>query len=314
MRLLLNAIDEIVLDETPNPAPGPGEVEVEIEAATVNPSDLKLAAGKYGYRPEFPFPLGTEGVGRVVAAGTDEALVGRRVLVVPNYQQGTWADRITTKAANVVPIGDEGDPLQLAMVGVNPLTAQLALTKYVDLRPGDWIGQNLGNSAVGQAVTALAKRAGLRTLSVVRRPEAAEGLESDVVLVDGPELADQIAAAVGEDRLRLVLDGTGDATVVALAQSTELDGTVVSYSSVTGQLPPVGLGDYIYRQLRLAGLWIINWTTTAPRAELEQTYGELARLTADGVLRTHVEATYSLPDYKHAIEHAQQKGKILFRP
>lgn len=45
---------------------------------------------------------------------------------------------------------DEGDPAQLAMAGINPLTAYLALNKYVDLRPGQWFGQNLENSGVGR--------------------------------------------------------------------------------------------------------------------------------------------------------------------
>ncbi|MEU4195929.1 zinc-dependent alcohol dehydrogenase family protein [Kribbella sp. NPDC026611] len=316
MKLVLKDLNTVVLDDGPTPSPAFGEVTVAIEAATVNPSDLKLAAGTYGYRPELPFAVGTEGVGRVtgVGPGTDPDLAGQRVLIVPNYEQGTWADELVTKATNVIPIPDTGDPLQLATVGVNPLTAHLALTRYVDLQPGDWVGQNLGNSAVGKAVIALAKHAGFRTLSVVRRPEAAEGLESDVVVVDGNDLAERIRSELGGDQLRLVLDGTGDHTTAALAQSAELNGTVVSYSSVTGQMPPVGLGDYIYRQLRLTGLWIMNWTRTAPYAELAETYGELARLTNDGVLRTRIEATYPLAAYAEALEHAERAGKILFRP
>jgi NADPH:quinone reductase-like Zn-dependent oxidoreductase len=315
MKLVLKALDTIVLDTDAGTAVGPDDVLVAIEAATINPSDWNLAAGKYGYRPELPFDLGTEGVGRVVEAGSSAAvLAGRRVLMVPNYEQGTWADLVVVKAANVIPIPDEGDPLQLAMAGINPLTAHQALTRYVDLKPGDWVGQNRGNSAVGQSVAALAKHAGLRTLTVVRRPEAAEGLQSDVVVVDGPDLAERIKAELGGDQLRLVVDGTGDQTAAALAEATELNGTMVSYSSVTGRTPSVGLGDYIYRQLRLIGLWMITWTRTAPPAELAETYGELVRLTNDGVLRTHVEATYPLGEYAAALEHAERAGKILFRP
>lgn len=314
----LGSVANVVLD-TSAEVVGPDQVLVAIEAATVNPSDLKLAEGKYGHRPQLPFAIGTEGVGRVTEVGSaaDPSLLGRRVLIVPNYEQGAWADRVAVKAANVVPIPDAGDPLQLAMVGVNPLTAYFALTRYVDLKPGDWIGQNLGNSAVGQYVTQLARHAGVRTLSVVRRPEAAEGLESDLVLVDGDDLADRIKAELGDNQLRLVVDGAGDSTVGALAQATELGGTVVVYSTVTGQPPQVGVRDTIYRDLTTAGFWIINWTRTASQAELETTYGELARLTAEGVLHARVEATYALEEYAKALQHAEQPartGKILFRP
>ncbi|MEU4289204.1 zinc-dependent alcohol dehydrogenase family protein [Kribbella sp. NPDC026596] len=316
MQLILKALGDVlenaVLDHDPDLTVGPDEVLVRIEAATINPVDSMLASGNYGYRIEVPFALGSEGVGRVVEGSAE--LLGRRVLILPNYEQGTWAEQVVVKAANVIPIPDEGDPLQLAMLGINPLTAHLALTKYVDLKPGDWIGQNLGNSAVGQYAAALAKHAGLKVLSVVRRPVA---LDADAVVVDGGDLAERIEAELGDNRLKLVLDGTGDATVGALAQATEFEGTVVSYSSVTGEPPAIGLGDHIYRQLRLTGLWIVNWLTTAPRAELERTYGDLARLVVDGVLRVRVEATYSLGEYAQALEHARRPGrdgKVLFRP
>ena len=98
------------------------------------------------------------------------------MLIVPNYEQGTWADRVVVAAKNVVTITEEGDPLQLAMVGINLLTAHLALTKYVELKPGDWIGFNLGNSGVGQYVIGLAKQAGLKTAG--RRTPGFSGGES----------------------------------------------------------------------------------------------------------------------------------------
>jgi len=316
MKLVLKEIGEvanIVADESVVTA-GPGEVLVTIEAATVNPSDLKLAEGKYGYRPrQLPFAIGTEGIGRVTGPADSEWL-GKRVLIVPNYEQGTWADVVAVKTANLIELPEEGDALQLATVGVNPLTAYLAL-KQVDLKPGDWVGQNLGNSAGGRATIQLARHAGLRTLSVVRRPEAAAGLDSDVVLVDGPDLPERIKSELGGEQLRLVLDGTGDATTTALASAAELGGTVVTYSSVTGQTPPVGYRDIIYRELRIAGLWIINWTTTAARAELESVYGELVRLTVDGVLSTEVAATYPVAEYAKALQHATRGGgKVLFTP
>jgi trans-2-enoyl-CoA reductase len=70
------------------PEPGPGEVFVAMEAAAINPSDLRLARGAYGIRPVLPFPMGTDGVGRVSRAGigVDTLLVGKRVLIVPNSE------------------------------------------------------------------------------------------------------------------------------------------------------------------------------------------------------------------------------------
>jgi NADPH:quinone reductase-like Zn-dependent oxidoreductase len=49
--------------------PAAGEVVIEVEASPINPYDLLLIAGGYGYRPRLPAIMGTERVGRVVAVG-----------------------------------------------------------------------------------------------------------------------------------------------------------------------------------------------------------------------------------------------------
>lgn len=325
-QLILTAIGDIdetaVLETAPDLTVGPDDVLLTVEAAPINPVDFMIASGQYGFQAQPPFQLGTEGVARVAAAGSsvDQAAVGRRVLVIPNYEQGLWGDQVVVPFRNVVLIPEGGDVEQLSMVAVNPLTAQLLLTKFVDLKPGDWIGQNLGNSAVGQSVIALAKRAGVRTLSVVRREEAAEQLRAagaDLVVVDGNDLAERIKTALAGNELKLVLDGTGDASAGALAQAVEFGGTVATYSSVTGAPSQVGLGDSIYRQVSVRGIWIPNWFRDASREEVENTLVELAELVADGTLRLQVDASYPVAEYRKALDHARQPGrtgKILFRP
>ncbi|SNT10246.1 NADPH:quinone reductase [Streptosporangium subroseum] len=312
--------DNVRLEKNPDLTIDAGDLLVAIEAAPVNPTDFLLANGWYGVQPEIPSTLGSEGVGRVLEAGSvsNRELVGKRVVILPTYEQGTWSDRVVVPARNVVVVPEDADALQLSMLAINPATAHILLNRYVDLKPGDWIGQNLGNSAVGQIVIALARLAGVRTLSVVRREEAAERLRAlgaDVVLVDGDDLGERIAEALGGARLRLVLDGAGGTTPGALAGALEFGGTVVSYSSTTGESSPLSLGDLIYREITLRGFWLINWIRNAPRAEIEKTYSELADLVARGVLTVPVEATYALDQYREAFAHARtpgRAGKVLF--
>jgi len=73
--------------------------------------------------PAFPSSVGAEGVGRVAKIGSkvDVALRGKRVLIIPTYEQGTWADQVVAPVRNLVPMSDEADPLQLAMIGINRL-------------------------------------------------------------------------------------------------------------------------------------------------------------------------------------------------
>src|SRR5882724_8401534 len=84
----LNAIPESTLGEE--------DVLISMEAAPMNPSDFLFVRGIYGIRPAFPSPVGAEGVGRVNKIGSkvDAAVRGKRALILPTYEQGTWADEV----------------------------------------------------------------------------------------------------------------------------------------------------------------------------------------------------------------------------
>src|SRR5262245_15487780 len=111
--------DVVELNTISEPALGHEEVLVSMEAAPINPSDFLLIRGAYGARPALPYSLGAEGVGRVTQTGSkvDAGLKGKRVLILPTYEQGTWADQVVAPARNVVPAPDQADPLQLSMIG-----------------------------------------------------------------------------------------------------------------------------------------------------------------------------------------------------
>src|ERR1700741_1903860 len=197
--------DVIELNAVHEPALGQEYVLISMEAAPLNPSDFLFVRGTYGVRPAFPSAVGAEGVGRVIKVGSkvDVALLGKRVLIIPTYEQGTWADQVVAPVRNIVPIGDEADPLQLSMIGINPVTAYLLLSRYVSLMPGDWIGQTAANSAMGQYIIARASLAGPKTLNVVRREEAAEQVRQrggNRVVLQGDNLHKDIEEALGGRR------------------------------------------------------------------------------------------------------------------
>jgi NADPH:quinone reductase-like Zn-dependent oxidoreductase len=220
---------------------------------------------------------------------------------------------------NIVPMSDETDPLQLSMIGINPVTAYLLLNRYGSLMPGDWIGQTAGNSAMGQYIIALAKLAGVKTLNVVRRQEAAEQVRQwggDRVVLQGDNLQEDIEEALDGKKLSLVLDTVGGSPVGELAKSLKTGGSIVVYAMQSGQLPTISPKDLIYRGLSLHGFWLINWIRNAPRAEIQETYQKLGDLVADGSLSATVEHVYPLEQFKEAFEQSlkpNRSGKILFK-
>jgi NADPH:quinone reductase-like Zn-dependent oxidoreductase len=310
--------DVIELKTVPETPLGQDDVLISMEAAPINPSDFLLVRGMYGVRPAFPSSVGAEGVGRVAKIGSkvDVALRGKRVLILPTYEQGTWADQVVAPVRNLVPMSDEADPLQLAMIGINPATAYLLLNRYVSLMPGDWIGQTAANAAMGQYIIALAKLAGVKTLNVVRREEAAEQVRQwggDRVVLQGGK---DIEEALDGKKLSLVLDTVGGAPVGELAKSLKPGGSIVVYGLQSGQFPAMPPKEFIYRGLSLHGFWLINWIRNAPRTEIEEIYQKLGDLVADGSLSAAVEHVYPLDQFKEAFKQSlksNRSGKILFK-
>ncbi len=96
--------------EVPRRSPGPDEIEIAVEAASVNPIDVRRAAG-YGRRllsligaSRFPMTLGNDFAGVVAAVGSGRAsgfAIGERVYgVKPPSREGTHASHVLVKAAH----------------------------------------------------------------------------------------------------------------------------------------------------------------------------------------------------------------------
>jgi mitochondrial enoyl-[acyl-carrier protein] reductase / trans-2-enoyl-CoA reductase len=314
--------DVLDLVEFPAPAPGPGQMLVEVEAATINASDFLYISGQYFITPEVPSDVGAEGVGRVLAVGPgeNEALVGARVLLLPTYRHGTWATHLIAHTADTVVVPYDIDIVQLAMVGINPMTALLLLRNYGDpSMPDRWIGQTAGNSAVGEYLIKLAQRFGWKTLSVVRREAAAElvrGWGGDRVVIDGENLESNLAESLSGAELDIVVDSVGGRAARQLAHHLRFAGTLVSYAALSGQSASVSVLELIGNHLNWTGFWEINWLRRTDTEVVHSTYRELVALVADGTLSARVARTMRLDDWKDAVSAAQgdsgREGKIVF--
>jgi NADPH:quinone reductase-like Zn-dependent oxidoreductase len=205
------------------------------------------------------------------------------------------------------------------MIGINPVTAYLLLNRYVSLMPGDWIGQTVANAAMGQYIVALAKLAGVKTLNVVRREEAAEQVRQwgvDRVVFQGDNLNRDIEGALDGKKLSLVLDTVGGTPVGELAKSLKPGGSIVVYGLQSGQFPVMPPKEFVYRGLSLHGFWLINWIRNAPRTEIQEIYQKLGDLVADGSLSAAVDHVYPLDQFKEAFKQSlksNRSGKVLFK-
>jgi NADPH:quinone reductase-like Zn-dependent oxidoreductase len=303
--------------------PGPGEALVRVEASPINPADLLKCRGLYGTgksAPTLPFWGGVEGVGRVEQVGADVTHLKPDDLVTLARTEGVWGERLLANASLLAPLPAAADPLQVAMVVVNPPTAELMLTDFVALSPGDWVIQDAANSAVGHHVIRLARLKNLRTVNVVRRPGLADGLAAhgaDVVVEDGEGLMERVKEATGGALARLAIDAVGGAATARLAACLEPGGTVVNYGLLSGEDCRMPATMTVFNDIRLAGFWLPRALAARSREEIAALYARLTGLVLDGTLKAEVEATYPLARIADALAHAERSGrtgKVLITP
>ena len=196
---------EVRLVDVPMPEPEADQVVVRIEAAPINPSDLGLllanadlstarASGSadspvliadlteaamraLAARVDTPMPVGNEGAGTVVAAGSSpaaQALLGRTVAVAGGAMYVQYRC-VHVAQCLVLP---EGTP---ASVGgsafVNPLTA-LGMVETMRREGHTALVHTAAASNLGQMLVKICLEDGVPLVNIVRKPEQAELLRS----------------------------------------------------------------------------------------------------------------------------------------
>ncbi len=300
-------------------APAADEVVFDVLLFPINPADVWFCRGSYRLKPPLPATPGAECVGRVAAVGAAVSHVKPGDLVI-NLQRENWTQRRRVKGADVIKLPDSINLKQAAMVRINPPTAALMLSDFVDLRPGDWVIQNVANSAVGKLLIRLAKGRGLRTLNVVRRDSLfgeLKALGADACVVDGPDLWQRARALTDNAPIKLGIDAVSGEATGRLGGCVADGGTVCNYGSMTGQDPIMNRADVIYRGVILTGFMLGRFLAKRPIEQVRALYAELADRVVSGDLNAPVEKIYPIEEIQAALVRAQQgerTGKILVAP
>ena len=300
-------------------APGPGEVVFDVLAFPINPADIAFCTGHYRLRPPLPSTPVAECVGRVAAvgAGVSHVAVGDHVI---NLQRENWTQRRRVRGEDVIAI-PQGIPLrQAAMLRINPPTAQLLLSDVAKLSPGDWVVQNVANSAVGRLVIRLARAQGIRTVNVVRRESLFAELQAmgaDACVVDGPDLAERVKAATAGAPVKLGIDAVCGEALARISSCVADEGAVVTYGAMGGGQPVIDRSDLMFRGITLSGFMLGRFLGRRSLPEIRAIFADLGAQMLAGRLDAPVAEVYPIERIAEAVAHAQRDakgGKILVAP
>jgi NADPH:quinone reductase-like Zn-dependent oxidoreductase len=295
-----------------------GEILLAIHAAPINPADINFIEGTYGIKPTLPAQAGMECAATVLESRSGKFSPGDEV--IPIARIGAWATHIVTTGENLIRIPAGIDPLQAAMLKVNPATAWLLLHHFATLWEGDWVALNAANSGVGQCVIQIAAAMGVRTVSFLRMPSRhpeLPALGADAVFEDSPEGYEAACETLGRDKAKLAFNAVGGDSALRLMKLLGNGGTHITYGAMGRKPLTIPNGPLIFGDLRFRGLWVTKWMEEAPRDEVIVVYAGLAARLLDGTLRQEVDSVFPLENHREALarlEDDRRIGKILFQP
>jgi len=309
---------ELETDSLISQAPAGGDVLVRLIAAPLNPADLNTIEGTYGVKPALPATPGIEGCGVVEISNSADFEEGDRVIFL--RRASTWASHTTVPGESLYKLPPGIDPLQAAMLKVNPATAWRLLHGCGELESGAWIVQNVGNSAVGRCVIQLARDLGIRTISFVRRAELIDelhGLGATQVFLDDEAGLASAKDAMGGANAALAFNAVGGESALRLMKLLRESGSHITYGAMGKKPLTIPNGLLIFRDIQVRGLWVSRWIETAPIEEIHAVYDHLAARVVAGTLVQPVDSTFPLESYREALarlEAPDRAGKVLFVP
>jgi NADPH2:quinone reductase len=309
--------EDLVVSDLPDPAAGAGEAVVRIAAAALNFFDLLIIAGKYQYKPAFPFSPAAEFAGTVesLGPGVSGLAVGDRVMGYVRY--GAARERLAIAADRLVKLPDRLDFARAAGLCVTYGTSYYALKDRAGLKGGETLAVLGASGGVGLAAVELGKIMGASVIACASSDQklrfAREHGADHGVNYATTGLRDALKQLGGEHGIDVVYDPVGGPHAEAALRSLAWEGRFLVVGFAAGEIPKLPLNLVLLKSCDVRGVFWGAWTEREPEAH-RANCADLVRWCAEGRLSAHVHATYPLADAARAlkdIEARKAMGKVV---
>jgi zinc-binding alcohol dehydrogenase/oxidoreductase len=321
-------VEQLRMEQRPDPHPGPGEAVVRLRAAALNHRDVWIRKGQYA-GIKLPIILGSDGAGQVVevGSGVDRSWVGRDVVIDPSLNwgtderaqgssfhilglpaDGTYAEMVLVPAANLHPKPAHLSWEEAAAVPLASVTAYRALVTRAQVQPGETVLITGIGGGVAATALVIAARLGAKVwvtsghdakLKAARTHGAEGGV--DHLKDDWPKT---LVAEIGY-RPDVVIDSAGGDTFNKALDVLKPGGRLVTYGSTLGAADRVEIRRIFWKQLNVLGC------TMGPPSD----FAAMLKL-YEGGLRPVIDKVFPLEQASDAhirMEAGDQFGKIVLK-
>ncbi len=312
-------IEQLALEDRPDPIAGRGELVIDVHAAGVNFPDGLMVRGEYQVKPPRPFTPGTEVAGTVRALGEGVAgfSVGDRVVALCGI--GGFAEQVAAQADRAMRLPDGMDFETASGFMLVYGTSLHGLQECGRLQAGETLLVLGAAGGVGLAAVEIGHAMGARVIAAASSDE-----KLALARAHGADLTINYATADLKTELKriapqgvdVVYDPVGGAFTEAAVRGLTWGGRLLVIGFAAGEIPKLPLNLLLLREGEAKGVFWGTWTQRDPAAHARNVK-QLFDWFADGAVKPHVSGAYPLERTAEALAEVmgrRAQGKVVLVP
>ncbi|WP_024510327.1 quinone oxidoreductase [Bradyrhizobium sp. ARR65] len=301
------------------PAPAEGQVQIRHEAIGVNYIDVYHRSGTYPL--PLPSGIGVEGAGTIeaVGSGVSGLSVGDRVAYAGG-PPGAYATIRNAPAARVVKPPAAVSSKAAASLIFKGLTVEYLIRRCYQVKAGDVVLWHAAAGGIGLIACQWLKAMGATVIGTVGSEDKAKlvranGCDHPIVYTN-QNFVEQVKEITKGEGVAVVYDSVGAQTFNGSLDCLRMTGTLVSFGTSSGPVPPFDLG-----VLGAKGSLFVTRPSiahyTAKRPDLEKGAAAVFEAIERGTIKAVGVTEYKLADAAQAhrdLEARKTSGSLILLP
>ncbi len=311
------------LRDVPSPIPGPKQVLVRTRVAAVNFPDALMVAGRYQFKPEFPFSPGGELSGEIIALGSEVTRfkLGDKIVGIASY--GAYAQEAVVDVSSAIPLPPDISDGDLELAGSFVLTYGTSLHALKD-RAQAQSGETLlvlgAGGGVGLAAVEIGKLLGMRVLAAASSAEklaaARERGADETIDYSREDLRERIKTLTEGRGVDVVYDPVGGEYAEPALRSVGWRGRYLVVGFAAGDIPKLATNLLLLKGSALIGVFWGEFVRREPALNA-QNMAQLFAWLRDRKIHPLISERYPLSQAPRALEallSRQAVGKLVILP
>lgn len=311
--------ETLVYDDLPLAPMGPRSVRIRIHAAGLNFPDTLMIAGKYQFKPAFPFAPGLECAGVVEAVGEKvrDLKPGDRVMATTG--QGAFAEAVVVDMNAVFKIPDSMSFEAAAGFPITYGTTWHALVDRGRLKKGEVLLVHGAAGGVGLNAVELGRELGATVIGTVGSDDKAAIVKeygaAHVINYNKESIKDRVKELTDGKGADVIYDAVGGDAFDQSLRCIAWDGRLLVIGFASGRIPEAPANLALIKGCSIVGVF---WGAFAARdpEKNRANFAALFALFQQGKLKPHVSMTFPLkevPQAMQALLSRKSTGKVVIK-